>query len=188
MSGVGAGVCCANAAPHSRTAEKIAAKQLRIISPSILYGRAGNLQHRCLLRAGGRPRSCTRQPKFAGQHQNRMRACCLSVLCSALVLVVACTNQNPDQIRQKTAEETAAIKRDTKAVAQGIKEGLSSKRSVDLNKAPKDDLASLPGVTDQQANRIIAERPYANTHQLVTRRILTEDEYSRIQDRVVVSR
>jgi DNA uptake protein ComE-like DNA-binding protein len=115
-----------------------------------------------------------------------MRVLYLIVLASSLGLT-ACPNQNPDQIRQKTAEETAALKRDTKAVAQGVKEGLSSKRSVDLNKASKDDLASLPGVTAQQADRIIAERPYANTHQLVTRRVLSEDEYSKVQDRVVVN-
>jgi len=110
----------------------------------------------------------------------------LIVLSSSLVLT-ACPNQNPDQIRQKTAEETAALKRDTKAVAQGVKEGLSSNKSVDLNKASKDDLASLPGITAEQADRIIAERPYANTHQLVTRRVLSEDEYSKVQDRVVVN-
>jgi DNA uptake protein ComE-like DNA-binding protein len=104
-----------------------------------------------------------------------------------LAFLSACTNENPDQIRQKTAEETAAVKRDTKAVAQGLKEGLSNKRSVDLNKANKDDLTSLPGVTSQKADRIIAERPYANAHQLVTRRILSEDEYSQVQDRVVVN-
>jgi DNA uptake protein ComE-like DNA-binding protein len=49
-------------------------------------------------------------------------------------------------------------------------------------------LASLPGITSQQADRIIAERPYANAHQLVTRRILSEDAYSQIQDQVVVNR
>jgi competence protein ComEA len=106
----------------------------------------------------------------------------------SLCFNVACTNQSPDQIRQKTAEETAALKRDTKAVAQGVKEGLSNKKTVDLNKASKDDLASLPGITSHQADRIIAERPYASPHQLVTRSILSEDEYSQIQDRVVVSR
>jgi DNA uptake protein ComE-like DNA-binding protein len=101
---------------------------------------------------------------------------------------VACTNQSPDQIRQKTAEETATIKRDTKAVAQGVKEGLSNKRTIDLNKASKDDLESLPGITPHQADRIIAERPYASPHQLVTRSILSEDQYSQIQDRVIVNR
>jgi DNA uptake protein ComE-like DNA-binding protein len=99
----------------------------------------------------------------------------------------ACSNQNPDQIRQKTADETATIKRDTKAVAEGIKDGLSNKKSVDLNKGSKSELSGLPGITDKQVDRIVAERPYANTHQLVTRHILTEDEYAQIQDRVVVS-
>jgi len=106
----------------------------------------------------------------------------------SLGLFLACTNQSPDQIRQKTAEETAALKRDTKAVAQGLKDGLSSKRAVDLNKGTKDDLTSLPGITTQKADRIVAERPYANTRQLVTRRILSEEEYSQIQERVVVGR
>jgi DNA uptake protein ComE-like DNA-binding protein len=105
-----------------------------------------------------------------------------------LSLGAACTNQSPDQIRQKTAEETAAIKRDSKAVAQGVKEGLSNKKAVDLNKASKDELASLPGITPHQADRIIAERPYASPHQLVTRNILSEDEYSQVHDRVIVNR
>lgn len=110
----------------------------------------------------------------------------LVMLSLVLGLSMACTNQNPDQLRQKTAEETAALKRDTKAVAQGVKDGLSNKRSLDLNKAPKEDLASLPGLDEHKAARIVAERPFANTHQLVTRRILTEEEYSQVQDRVVV--
>lgn len=97
-------------------------------------------------------------------------------------------NATPDQIRQKTADETAAVKRDSKAVAEGIKDGLSSKKAVDLNRASKAELSDLPGITDRQADRIIAERPYANIHQLVSRRVLTEDEYSKIENRVVVSR
>lgn len=111
-----------------------------------------------------------------------------TLLLLGLGITVACTNESPDQIRQKTAEETAAVKRDSKAVAEGLKDGLSSKKSVDLNKAPKDELTSLPGITAREADRMIAERPYANTHQLVTRHVISEDEYSQIQDRVVVNR
>jgi len=118
----------------------------------------------------------------------RFRLLTLLAILIWLAFSAACTHQDPEQIRQKTAEETAAIKRDTKAIAQGVKEGLSSKKSVDLNRAAKDDLASLPGINSDQADHIIAERPYASAHQLVTRHILSEDEYSRIQDRVVVSR
>jgi DNA uptake protein ComE-like DNA-binding protein len=132
----------------------------------------------------------SRQPLFAEWHRNAMR---LRLSLSGLIVSIllgfanACTNQSPDQIRQKTAEETAAIKRDTKAVAQGVKDGLSNKKSVDLNKASKDDLASLPGISSRQADRIVAERPYANTHQLVSRHVLTEEEYAQVQDRVVVN-
>ncbi len=107
---------------------------------------------------------------------------------SIVAACMACTSQNPDQIRQKTAEETAAIKRDTKAVAQGIRQGLSNKKTVDLNKASKGELSSLPGITDKQADRIIAERPYADIHQLVSRHVLTQDEYSQIEPQIVVAR
>ena len=101
---------------------------------------------------------------------------------------LACApNQSPDQIREKTAEATSTLKRDTKAVAEGVKEGLTSKRSVDLNKGSKDDLASLPGISSERAERIIAERPYASARQLVTRHVLSEDEYAQIRDRVTVN-
>ena len=116
-----------------------------------------------------------------------LRAFHYALLASNLMVFAACTNSSPDQIRQKTAEETAAVKRDTKAVAQGLKDGLSSKRSVDLNKASKQDLMLLPGIIPEKADRIIAERPYANTHQLVTRHVLSDDEYAQLQDRLVVN-
>jgi len=102
---------------------------------------------------------------------------------------VSCSsNQSPDQIRQQTAQATEEVKRDTKAVADGIRDGLSNKKAVDLNKGSKDDLLTLPGITGPRADRIIAERPYASAHQLVTRRVVSEDEYAQIQDRVVVTR
>jgi len=115
----------------------------------------------------------------------------VSLLLSVAMLasLAACSpNQSPDEIRRKTAEDTAALKRDSKAVAEGVKEGLSGNRSVDLNKASREDLSSLPGISSEKADRIIAERPYANAHQLVTRHVLSEEQYAQIQDRVVVAR
>jgi DNA uptake protein ComE-like DNA-binding protein len=130
------------------------------------------------------------QPESPLWHRISMTLRLLSTALSLSIVAVcaACTSQNPDQIRQKTAEETAAIKRDTRAVAQGIKEGLSNKKTVDLNKASKAELSALPGITDKQADRIVAERPYADIHQLVSRHVLTEDEYAQIQPQIVVAR
>ena len=111
-----------------------------------------------------------------------------AMVACVFALYAGCSNESPDQLRQKTAEETAAVKRDTKAVAEGVKDGLSNRRAVDLNKSSKSDLTSLPGITDRKADRIIAERPYADPHQLVTRHVLSEDEYAQVQDHVVVNR
>ncbi len=118
------------------------------------------------------------------------RAFRLALLILAIAGWMACSpNQSPDQLREKTAEATSTLKRDTKAVAEGVKEGLTSnsKKSLDLNKASKDELSTLPGITHAKADRIIAERPYASAHQLVTRHVLSEDEYGQVQDRVTVT-
>jgi DNA uptake protein ComE-like DNA-binding protein len=117
----------------------------------------------------------------------RIRPAILFLIAPILMAVAACSNQSPDQLRQETARDTAAMKRDTKAVAEGIKEGLADKKSVDLNKASRDDLTTMPGIDAHKADRIIAERPYADAHQLVSRHVLSEDEYAQIQDRVMVS-
>lgn len=106
----------------------------------------------------------------------------------SLTLCVACApNQSPDQLREKTAKATETAKRDTQAVAEGVKEGLSSKKIVDLNGSSKDDLSTLPGITSQKADHIIAGRPYTSTHELVSRHILSEDQYAQIRDRVTVT-
>ncbi len=131
-----------------------------------------------------------RQLSRPGPHLNDMRFHLfqLALLSSILTIGMGCSsNQSPDQLREKTAEATANLKRDTKAVAEGVKDGLTNKKSVDLNKASKDDLSSLPGISSEKADRIIAERPYASTRQLVTRHVLTEDQYGQIQDRIVVA-
>jgi DNA uptake protein ComE-like DNA-binding protein len=115
----------------------------------------------------------------------------LRLLAAALLLVflAACNSQqSPDQIREDTAKATATAKADTKAVADGIKEGLGVGSSVDLNAAGKDDLVKLPGITDARADRIIAARPYNDTSELVSKKVLTKAEYDQIASRVTVKR
>jgi DNA uptake protein ComE-like DNA-binding protein len=107
----------------------------------------------------------------------------------ATALLAACLScgkeQSPAEIREKTAQATAELKRNAKAVAQGVREGWSRDKPLDINKAAKDQLQDLPGVNSAQADRIIAGRPYDAPHQLVTRHVLTESEYGKISDRVV---
>jgi DNA uptake protein ComE-like DNA-binding protein len=112
------------------------------------------------------------------------------VVALLFAVIIACTtSDNPDQIRQRTAEATATMKRDTKAVVEGVKEGLGGgQKTINLNKASREDLLSLPGVTERQADRIIADRPFADAHDLVKRRVLSEAEYAKISDRVTADR
>jgi len=118
------------------------------------------------------------------------------VLCSSAMFFTGCTAcntkpSNPNQVREETAKTTAELKDDAKAVAQGIKEGLSrpsSDHPLDLNSASKSQLTSLPGITDDKADRIIAGRPYASEHDLLDRRIVSREEYRKIADSITVKK
>jgi DNA uptake protein ComE-like DNA-binding protein len=58
---------------------------------------------------------------------------------------------------------------------------------VNINAASKDELKSLPGINDATAQQIIAARPFDNKDQLVTRRLLTQEQYDKIADRIAVT-
>jgi len=109
----------------------------------------------------------------------------LAAAAFALVLTgcFSCSvKQNPQQLKEKTAETTAALKRDAKAVASGVREGWSRDKPLDVNHASKEQLESLPGVTAATADRIIANRPYAKPDDLLRRGVVVRREYERISD------
>jgi DNA uptake protein ComE-like DNA-binding protein len=106
-----------------------------------------------------------------------------------LVGITACSSKdNPDEIRRQTAEATETMRRDTKAVVEGVKEGMRSDKAIDINTAPREDLLNLPGMTQHEADRIIAARPFKNANELVARHIITESEYDKIRDRIIAGR
>lgn len=129
---------------------------------------------------------------MAASHLNFMKASYLRSMCFvALALLLAsasaCTSNkdNPDEIRERTAQATETMRRDAKAVAEGVKEGMSSDKAININNASREDLLNLPGLTDHEADRIIAERPFKDAHELVARHIIPEAEYDKISDRII---
>lgn len=109
----------------------------------------------------------------------------------SLAVLTACTQrrpESPDDLKEKTAQTTAAAKRDAKAIAEGIKEGWSRDKPLDLNSATKEQLESLPEISAAEADQIIAARPYHEPHDLVTRRVLSNAQYTRIADRVTAKK
>ena len=112
----------------------------------------------------------------------------LSIVAFAILLtgITACnTQENPDEIRRGTAEATETARRDAKAMAEGVKEGMAREKTININKASREDLMNLPGITEHEADRIIAQRPYDNADDLVTRRVIPGAEYDKIRDRIV---
>jgi DNA uptake protein ComE-like DNA-binding protein len=99
---------------------------------------------------------------------------------------MGCFSNNPDTLREKTAQATSTLKQDAKAVAQGVHEGWTRDHPLDLNHATHEQLLSLPGMSTQAANRVIATRPFTTTHQLVSRQILSQSDYDRVKERLTV--
>ena len=115
-----------------------------------------------------------------------------SIAISCMLLLAgcsACSTQpsNPEQVRQATANATSELKNDTKAVAEGIRDGLkrpSADNPINLNTATQSQLTTLPGISDDTAARIVANRPYREAHDLIDRRLVTPTEYKQIADRI----
>lgn len=119
-------------------------------------------------------------------HFLRCRQVSIILLLAALV---GCTQQQSSQdLKEKTAQATAEVKRDAQAVAAGIREGWSRDKPLDLNTATKEQLLTLPGVTAAEAERVIAGRPYSEPGEVVTRRIMSKTEYDKLADRVTAKK
>jgi len=108
------------------------------------------------------------------------------ILVLAAGVLVGCSPRNTQTLQERTADATAAAKRDAGAIARGVAEGLKRKGPLNINTAGITELERLPGVTPQVAGAIVAKRPYAATKDLVKKRAVTTAEYNRIKGQIVV--
>jgi DNA uptake protein ComE-like DNA-binding protein len=126
--------------------------------------------------------------------------------------LTGCNNESSPQqnqeIRQQAADATRDVKKGARelagqakvaagnavkgvdAVAQGVKQGAQSNGPettgdlVDINSASTAKLAALPGISLGKAHAIVNGRPYDNAHALVSRGVLSQEQYDRIADRI----
>jgi DNA uptake protein ComE-like DNA-binding protein len=54
-----------------------------------------------------------------------------------------------------------------------------------VNSATKEELTAVPGIGDATAQKIIDGRPYKTKKDLVTKNILTQDEYDKVKGQLV---
>ena len=124
-------------------------------------------------------------------------SCCISYFMVKVVSVAACilflalfvagcSPNSTDSLQRRTADATAAAKRDAGAIARGVAEGLTRKGPVDINAASATELQRLPGVTPEVAGRIVEHRPYTSTRDLVRKRVLSSAEFDRVKGQITV--
>ncbi|WP_043483321.1 ComEA family DNA-binding protein [Geothrix fermentans] len=72
-----------------------------------------------------------------------------------------------------------------KAKARAKAKAESDAKAVDINSATKDQLKTLPGITDAYADKIIAGRPYKSKAFLVTNNVIPESLFQTLRTRIV---
>ena len=55
---------------------------------------------------------------------------------------------------------------------------------ININTATKEEILTLPGVTEDTADKIIAGRPYKSRGELVQKNVLTKDDFKKISTMV----
>jgi len=58
---------------------------------------------------------------------------------------------------------------------------------IDINTATKDELMAFKGICDKYSDKIIAGRPYARKDQLLSKNILPEATYKKIEAQVIAT-
>jgi len=115
----------------------------------------------------------------------------LLLLLSALVLATSLSFAQNDQTGASTSSNQSTTTTTTKkARKSSTASDTSSKTSgkLDLNTATKDQLMSLPGITDADAQKILDGRPYRAKNQLLSKGIISKDEYAKIKGQIVAHR
>ena len=61
----------------------------------------------------------------------------------------------------------------------------STSTLIDINTAPKDELDKLPEIGSVRADAIIKGRPYRGKNELVDKKIIPQNAYDAIKDRII---
>jgi DNA uptake protein ComE-like DNA-binding protein len=56
---------------------------------------------------------------------------------------------------------------------------------IDINSASEADLKALPGIGDVRAKSIVSGRPYKGKDDLVSKKVIPQNVYNNIKDRIV---
>ncbi len=102
----------------------------------------------------------------------------------AVLLLVAHLSIAADT--KAAAPQPAASKAAASKSGAAVKPKASAKtKLIDINTAKSEELKKLPGVSDAEAAKIIAGRPYASKADLVVRKIIDDAVYDNLRKLIV---
>ena len=84
-----------------------------------------------------------------------------------------------------SASTTEKGARAQKPAAPAKNQAAAPAKLVDINSAGKAELKTLPGISDADADKIIAGRPYGSKSHLTTRNLITREIYENLKTRVI---
>jgi DNA uptake protein ComE-like DNA-binding protein len=93
----------------------------------------------------------------------------------------AATSQNKTEVNPFIAAQSKAR---SKALKAEKAKAAAKVKLVDINSASKDELKTISGITDADAARIIAGRPYKSKAHLVTHDVISAGLYDSIKKRI----
>jgi DNA uptake protein ComE-like DNA-binding protein len=99
-------------------------------------------------------------------------------LSATLALIGASPSLAADPAKAAAAPPTASA---AKASAPA-----AATKLVDINKASRTELKTLPGIGDAEAAKIVGARPYMTKTDLVTKSVLTPEAYDGLRKNIVV--
>ncbi len=83
------------------------------------------------------------------------------------------------------APQQAASKAASKSKDVAKPKAAAKTKLVDINTAKSEELKTLPGITDTEAAKIIAGRPYASKADLVVRKLIDDAAYENLKKLVI---
>lgn len=87
--------------------------------------------------------------------------------------------------REKIKQGAIDLAAKTKVAAEGVVEGWRAGNLTDINTATRERLVQT-GLSEAEANNVIAHRPYQSKQELVDRKVISAASYRGIQDQVAV--
>jgi competence protein ComEA len=114
-----------------------------------------------------------------------------SLAATALTLGLLTASPSMAQTPQPAAKSDAKMAPAPKAPAADSKmaapAAAAKDAKIDINTATKDELMAFNGIGDKYSDKIIAGRPYAKKDQLLSKNILPEATYNKIQAQIIAS-